>query len=175
MQSVKILITGPVRAGTTTLIRSLSEIAVLTTQRRVPGVSRNPGDEKTVAMDFGRVRIDDDVMLYLFGTPGDEQESLIGGALADGMIGLIVMVDATRPVSVDEAAEIVAFLERSSSAPYVVAANRLGECDEAGIARLRRGLDVPDDVPVIACDATKRSSVKAVVAALLRRILQTMP
>jgi len=175
MQSVKIVVTGPKRAGTTTLIRSLSEIAVLTTERRVPGATRNPREEKTVALDFGRVTISKDLVLYIFGTPGHEPESLVGGSLAEGMIGLIVTVDVTRPVSVQEAAEIIAFLEEKSSAPYVVAANRMHVGDGSALNRLRVGLDLPDDVPIIALDATSRPSAKAVVAALLRRILETMP
>jgi signal recognition particle receptor subunit beta len=174
MHSVKVIVTGPSGAGSTSLIRSLSEIAVLSTERRVPSASRAQG-EGVVAMDFGRVTISEDVVLYLFGTPGEERESLIGGPFSDGMIGIIVTVDATRPTSIEKAAEIVGFLEQHSDAPYVVAANRLEATDAEGIRRLRAALDVPDDVPLIACDAVVRESVKRVVATLLRRILETMP
>ena len=173
MRSVKIVVTGAVRAGTTSLIRSLSEIAVLSTERRVSSASE-PQGEGVVAMDFGRVTIADDLVLYLFGTPGEQRESLVGGPFAEGLVGIVVTVDATRAASIEQAAEIVTFLEEHSDTPYVVAANRFHGTGEA-MAELRRDLDVPDDVPVIGCDAVVRALVKEVVATLLHRILETMP
>ena len=173
MQSVKIVVTGGVRAGTTSLIRSMSEIAVLSTERHVSRMDSE--GEGIVAMDFGRITISDSLVLYLFGTPGEERESLIGGPFSDGLIGIIVTVDTTRPASIDHAARIVDFLEEHSDAPYVVAANRFHDTDPEAVAALRTALDVPDDVPLIGCDAVVRASAKEVVATLLHRILDTMP
>jgi signal recognition particle receptor subunit beta len=174
MRSVKVVVTGPVRAGTTSLIRSVSEIAVLSTERRVAN-RENARGESVVAMDFGRITISDDLVLYLFGTPGDELDSLVGGPFTDGMIGIVVTVDVTRPTSVDQGREIIEFLERHSDAPYVVAANHMHAQGPDAMTSLRSALDVPDDVPVVACDAVIRASVKPVLVALLRRILETMP
>jgi signal recognition particle receptor subunit beta len=174
MRSVKIVVTGPVRAGTTSLIRSLSEIAVLSTERRVSSPSR-PNGEVAVAMDFGRVTIADDLVLYLFGTPGEERDSLVGGPFAEGMVGIVVMVDAVRPPSVEQAAEMIAFLEQHSEVPYVVAANRMHDRSNDAIEALRDDLDAPDDVPIVPCDAVMRESAKQVLTTLLRRILATMP
>ena len=175
MKSAKIIVTGPPRAGTTTLIRSLSEIAVLSTERRV-GVSPARGrEERTVSLDFGRVTINRDLVLYLFGTPGDDPTSLALGPLAEGPIGLIVTLDASRPPSVEGAAAIVEFLNGNSEVPYVVAANRLPQGDESGSSGLRDALHVPEGVPIVACEVTERESVKRVVLALVDRILDTMP
>jgi signal recognition particle receptor subunit beta len=175
VKSAKIIVTGPSRAGTTTFIRSLSEIAVMSTERSV-GVSAGPGrSEQTVALDFGRVTINPNLVLYLFGTPGDEPDSLAAGPLGEGPIGLIVTVDASRPRSVDDAAGIVAFLLENSDVPFVVAANRLAPDAGARMSALRGALQIPADVPVIPCEVTERESTKRVVLALLDRIIDTMP
>jgi signal recognition particle receptor subunit beta len=174
MRSVKIVVTGPVRAGTTSLIRSVSEIAVLSTERRI-SKGTQLATEAVVAMDFGRVTVSDDLVLYMFGTPGEENDSLVGGPFSDGLIGIVVTVDATKPSSIQNATPIIEFLERHSGAPYVIAANRMKDPTPGELTSLRRSLRVPDDVPVVPCDAVVRASVKQVLVALLDRILQTMP
>jgi signal recognition particle receptor subunit beta len=173
MKSAKIIVTGPARAGTTTLIRSLSEIAVLSTERRI-GTRVDGREEPTVTLDFGRVTINRDLVLYLFGTPGDDAASLALGPLAEGPIGLIVTVDASRPASVEGAAAIVEFLNRNSEVPYVVAANRLPQGDDSRASGLRGALHAPEGVAIVACEVTERESVKRVVLALIDRILDTM-
>jgi signal recognition particle receptor subunit beta len=175
MKSAKIIVTGPVRAGTTTFIRSLSEIAVLTTERRLDVDSAAPGAERTVALDFGRVTIAADLVLYLFGTPGEEPESLVAGPLAEGTIGVIVTVDASRPASIDDAARIVAFLKENSDVRFAVAANRADVGDEKRLSLLRDALALPETAALIPCDVTQRESSKAVVLALLDDILDHGP
>jgi signal recognition particle receptor subunit beta len=175
MRSAKIIVTGPVRAGTTTLIRSLSEIAVLSTERKLGEREGGGQREATVALDFGRVTINRDLVLYLFGTPGEEPASLACGPLAEGSIGVVLVVDASRPRSIENAVEIVQFLQDSSDVPYAVAANRLAQGDETRVTALRTALKVPSWVPVIPCQVTERESSKRVVLALLDRILDTMP
>jgi signal recognition particle receptor subunit beta len=175
MKSAKIIVTGPAHAGTTTLIRSLSEIAVLSTERRIGWAPARGREEATISLDFGRVTIDRDLVLYFFGTPGDDPASLALGPLAERPIGLIVTLDTTRPASVEGAAGIVEFLRTDSEVPYVVAANRLPQGDENGSTGIRGALHVPDDVPIVACEVTERESVKRVVLALIDRILDTMP
>ena len=175
MKSAKIIVTGPGRAGTTTLIRSLSEIAVLSTERKLDHRDAKGRGEATVALDFGRVTIDRDLVLYLFGTPGDEPASLAEGPLAEGPIGLIVMLDGSRPSSVEGAADIVDFLEANAAVPYVVAANRIAQGDTERLDALRRAVRAPEGVPVIACEAAERESSKRVVLALIDRILDMTP
>jgi signal recognition particle receptor subunit beta len=175
MRSAKIIVTGPARAGTTTLIRSLSEIAVLSTERKLNhGIGQGRG-EATVALDFGRVTINRDLVLYLFGTPGDEPASLAEGPLAEGPLGLIVSVDVTRPQSLEGAAEIIDFLGARSNVPFVVAANKLAPGDDARMAAVRDAVHASTDVPVVACNVTERESSKRVVLALIDRILDKTP
>jgi signal recognition particle receptor subunit beta len=126
-------------------------------------------------MDFGRVTISDDLVLYLFGTPGEESASLVGGPFADGMIGIVVVVDASRLSSVKNGAEIIEFLEQHSDAPYVVAANRGQESSADDVDSLRRSLRLPDGVPLVPCETVVRASVKQVLVTLLHRILETTP
>jgi signal recognition particle receptor subunit beta len=175
VKSAKIIVTGPVRAGTTTLIRSLSEIAVLTTERRLDLRSTPTGAEVTVALDFGRVTIGPDLVLYLFGTPGEEPASLAAGPLAEGAIGVIVTVDASRPGSIDDAARIVEFLEANSDVRYAIAANRLPQADEKRLDVIRVALRLPASIPVVPCDVTERECSKRVVLALLDSILDAGP
>lgn len=174
VRSVKVVVTGPRRSGTTSFIRAVSEITVLTTERKVatPGEGRG---EKVVAMDFGRVSLGGETVLYLFGTPGDDPAALAGGTFADGLIGLVVMVDTTRKISMEEGAELVAYLRTNSDAPWVLAANKLADATPVAIADLRHKLGVPDDVPVIPCQAPLRETVTPVLVSLARRILETMP
>ena len=121
-QTLKILVTGPFDAGKTTLIRSISEITVLSTERPVSG-----GDSDattTVAMDFGRITVAPDLALYLFGTPGQERFEFMWDILAEGMLGFVLLVDATRADTLDEARRIQAAFAELSDVPYVVAVNR---------------------------------------------------
>jgi signal recognition particle receptor subunit beta len=171
MKSAKVIITGPAKAGTTTFIRSLSEIAVLTTERRLDGAREADGSEATVALDFGRITVAPDLVLYLFGTPGEEPESLGSGPLGDGTLGVIVVVDAMRPASIDDAVAIVDFLKSAAEVPFAIAANRLGPLDDKRLDVVRSSLRVPPHVPVVACQALERESAKRVLLALLDGIL----
>lgn len=173
MQSVKIVVTGSERSGVTSFIRSVSEIAALTTERRIPGAEPS-AREVVIPMDFGRVTINDDLVLYLFGTPGEEDRSLVGGPFSDGLVGIVVIVDTGRPASIERATGIVAFMRQNSDVPFVVAANQRPDA----VARdldLTQVLGLPENTPVIECNATDRSSAKAVVIGLFNRILETMP
>jgi len=173
MQSVKVVITGPFDAGKTTFIKSVSEITVLSTERQVSGAVAGSG-ETTVAMDFGRITISDDVVLYLFGTPGQERFSFMWETLSEGMLGFVVMVDGTSSDSIREAVSMIEFFTRMSDVPFVVAANRVSADDAAELGRIRTALALPPDVILLGCDARDRESVKGVLLGLLRRILQTM-
>lgn len=174
MQSVKIVVTGPFNAGKTTFIKSVSEITVLSTERQVSAASGEGGGETTVAMDFGRITIADDVVLYLFGTPGQERFSFMWETLSEGMLGFVLLVDGTSPVSIDEARSMIRFFTEMSDVPFVVAANRVGPEDVKVVEALREALAVSPGVPVFPVDARDRDSVKSVLLGLLRRILESM-
>ena len=104
MQTVKMVVTGPFSAGKTEFIRSVSEIDVVSTERKITSIQEKAIKEATtVAMDFGRITVDDDLVLYLFGTPGQRRFDFMWEILSEGMLGFVVMVDSTRPETFREA------------------------------------------------------------------------
>jgi len=170
-QAVKVVVTGPFAAGKTTLIRTISEITVLSTERGITDSTRSRKAETTVAMDFGRITIDRDLVLYLFGTPGQERFDFMWEILGEGMIGYLLLVDAEREDSVTEAAGILEAFRRMARVPYVVALNRASAEDHELTERVRETLGIPSDVAILACDATDKESVKNVLLALLYAVL----
>jgi len=172
--AVKIVVTGPFAAGKTTLIRTISEITVLSTEKGITDETRSRKTDTTVAMDFGRITIDRDLVLYLFGTPGQDRFDFMWEILGEGMLGYVLLVDATRPDSLDEAVGILDAFRRMARVPFVVALNRAEGMDEAEEERVRKTLDLDPDVPVVPCDATDRESVKAVLLALLYAVVDTL-
>lgn len=170
-QAVKIVVTGPFAAGKTTLIRTISEITVLSTERGITDETRSRKAETTVAMDFGRITIDRELVLYLFGTPGQERFDFMWEILGEGMLGYVLLVDSTRPETYDEALGILDAFRTMARVPFVVAVNRTQGLDPAGEERLRQTLRLGPNVPVVPCDATDKDSVKAVLLALLYSVL----
>jgi small GTP-binding protein len=170
-QAVKIVVTGPFAAGKTTLIRTISEITVLSTERGITDETRARKSETTVAMDFGRITIDRDLVLYLFGTPGQERFDFMWEILGEGMLGYVVLVDAERPESLQEAAGILEAFRRMARVPFVVALNRSDGIDQAEEQRIRDALSLRADIGLLPCDATDKESVKAVLLALLYSVL----
>src|SRR5688500_5167177 len=135
MQTVKMVVTGPFSSGKTEFIKSISEIDVVSTEA---GIQKNTAEslEKentTVAMDFGRITVDDDLVLYLFGTPGQRRFDFMWEILAEGMLGFIVMVDSAKPETFREAKSILETFRAYAPTPFVVAANK----QEIGTASCR--------------------------------------
>ena len=170
-QAVKVVVTGPFAAGKTTLIRTISEITVLSTERGVTDSTRKRKAETTVAMDFGRITIDRDLVLYLFGTPGQDRFDFMWEILGEGMIGYLLLVDASREDSVQEATGILDAFRTMARVPYVVALNRASAEDHALVDSVRQQLQIPSDVAILECDATDKESVKNVLLALLYAVL----
>ncbi len=171
MQTVKMVVTGPFSSGKTSFIGSVSEIAVVRTERKITDESRSTKSMTTVAMDFGRITIDQDLVLYLFGTPGQKRFDFMWEILSEGMLGFVVMVDSTRPETFREARRILDTFRGYSATPFVVAANKQDDADAWPPDDLRIALELDGDVRVLPCTATKRSSVKAVLLELLYVIL----
>ena len=144
---------------------------MLSTERGVTDSTRKRKAETTVAMDFGRITIDRDLVLYLFGTPGQDRFDFMWEILGEGMIGYLLLIDADREESVQEAAGILDAFRTMARVPYVVALNRAGADDHALVERVREQLDIPSDVAILACDATDKESVKNVLLALLYAVL----
>ena len=175
MQTVKMVVTGPFSAGKTEFIRSVSEIDVVSTERKISSASEKLVKEATtVAMDFGRITVDDDLVLYLFGTPGQRRFDFMWEILSEGMLGFIVMVDSTRPETFREARSILGTFHAYAPTPYVVAANKQDIKDAWDIEDMRHVLRLDSKVKLISCVGTDRDSVKAVLLELLYSILSEM-
>ncbi|GAC1611873.1 MAG: ATP/GTP-binding protein [Mycobacteriales bacterium] len=172
--AVKIVVTGPFAAGKTTLIRTISEITVLSTEKDITDSTRARKAETTVAMDFGRITIDRDLVLYLFGTPGQDRFDFMWEILGEGMLGYILLVDSSRPDSLEESASILAAFRKMARVPFVVALNRSAGLDPADEGRVRAALTLDEQIPVVPCDATDRESVKAVLLALLYSVVDQL-
>jgi len=175
MQTVKMVVTGPFNAGKTEFIRSVSEIDVVSTERKISSsAERTVKEATTVAMDFGRITVDDDLVLYLFGTPGQKRFDFMWEILSEGMLGFIVMVDSTRPETFREARSILETFRAYAPTPYVVAANKQDMKEAWEIDDMRHALRLDTKVKFLSCVATDRDSVKSVLLELLYSILSEM-
>jgi uncharacterized protein len=172
-RALKVVVTGPFEAGKTTLVRTISGITVLSTERTVTDDPLHRRSARTtVAMDYGRVTLGPDLALYVFGTPGQQRFEFMWDILAEGMLGFVLLVDATRASSATEARRIREHFTAIADVPYVVVVNKLDGALPAGVAdRLRGELGLPGDVPVVAADVRDREDVKRALVALLRRVL----
>ena len=175
MQTVKMVVTGPFSAGKTEFIRSVSEIDVVSTERKISSAREKTVKESTtVAMDFGRITVDDDLVLYLFGTPGQRRFDFMWEILSEGMLGFVVMVDSTRPETFREARSILETFRAYAPTPYVVAANKQDMKEAWEVDDMRHALRLDPKVKFVPCIATDRDSVKAILLELLYSILNEM-
>ena len=146
MQTVKMVVTGPFSAGKTEFIRQISEIDVVATERKITRDQERIKDRTTVAMDFGRITIDDDLVLYLFGTPGQRRFEFMWEILSEGMLGFIVLLDSVRPETFREARDILDVFRSYAPVPYVVVANKQDMQDAWSPEDLRIALRIPQEV-----------------------------
>ena len=171
MQTVKVVVTGPFAAGKTQFIRAVSEIDVVSTERRITDETSRTKRETTVALDFGRISVDKDLMLYLFGTPGQRRFDFMWEILAEGMLGFVVLADSTRPETFKETREIIDVFTTYSGSPYVVAATKQDMPDAWSADDIRIVLELDESVKVLPCVGLDRESVKGVLLELLYTIL----
>jgi small GTP-binding protein len=175
MQTVKMVVTGPFSSGKTEFIRSVSEIDVVSTERKISSnEEKTVKQATTVAMDFGRITVDEDLVLYLFGTPGQKRFDFMWEILSEGMLGFIVMVDSTRPETFREARSILETFRAYAPTPYVVSANKQDKPDAWDIEDMRHALRLDSKVKLLPCVATDRTTVKNVLLELLYSILSEM-
>lgn len=172
LQTVKVVITGAVNAGKTQFIRTISEIDVVSTERRTTDEARFLKKETTVAMDFGRITVASDLVLHLFGTPGQKRFDFMWEILSEGMLGLVILVDSTRPETFRETLRIIDFFTAFRDTPYVLVANKQDMENAWSPEEVRLALRLPDGVKVLPCSATRRESVKTVLLDLLYLVLQ---
>ena len=164
MQTVKIVVTGPFNSGKTEFIRSVSEIDVVAKKRKITSESeRSIKETTTVAMDFGRITVDDDLVLYLFGTPGQKRFEFMWEILSEGMLGFIVIVDSTRPETFREARSILETFRAYAPTPYVVAANKQDMENAWELDDMRVALRLDPKVKLLPSIATRKDDVKKVL------------
>jgi hypothetical protein len=176
---LKVLIAGGFGVGKTTLVRSLSEIPPLLTEQEMTSASVGVDDAEmvpdkrttTVAMDFGRITVDDSLILYLFGTPGQSRFWFMWDELARGSVGAVVLVDLRR---VDDCFPAIDYFENRGM-PFVIAVNRFPGADEHDTDAVRDALAVSDDCPVIWMDARdSRSSQETLVVLVEHALARTV-
>lgn len=172
MQTVKMVVTGPFSSGKTSFIGSVSEIPVVRTERKISDGTRAVKEQTTVAMDFGRITIDKDLALYLFGTPGQKRFDFMWEILSEGMLGFVVLVDSARPETFREARRILDTFRSYSNTPFVIAANKQDDEDAWPPEDLKIALGLEKDTRVLACIATDKDSVKNILLELLYIILE---
>jgi len=158
----KVVVTGPFSAGKTTFIKSISEIPVVSTERKITTEDRGIKAETTVAMDYGRVTIDGRI-LHLNGTPGQARFDFMWEILAKEMHAFVVLVDSTDPPSFPEASDLIDLFYNMHEVPYLVAANYAGSPGAASDSEVRRGTQAADFVTVMPCNAASKSSVRQVL------------
>jgi len=162
----KILVTGAFNAGKTTFIRSISEIDPVYTDKKMLDTE----ELTTVAMDFGRITVDDTISLYLFGTPGQERFDFMWDILKEDIIGFILLVDSITP-NMDVTLRMLKFFSEHSDAPCVIACTKQDHKDALPVETIQKQLNM-DTVPVLPCVATDKVSVKKVLLTLLHDILE---
>ncbi|AFR09537.1 MULTISPECIES: GTP-binding protein [Nocardiopsis] len=174
--ALKILIAGGFGAGKTTLVGSVSEIAPLSTEEVMTeasyGVDDLSGVESktttTVALDFGRITINESLVLYLFGTPGQERFWFMWEELSEGALGAVVIADTRR---LETCFASVDFFERRD-VPFVVAVNCFEGAHRYAPDEVREALSLSPETPVVLCDARDRASAKEVLLSLVNRVAE---
>ncbi|MFD7640329.1 ATP/GTP-binding protein [Kitasatospora sp. NPDC059795] len=177
---MKLMITGPFGVGKTTFVRSLSEIPTLHTEETmtaqgipVDDTARIPGKTATtVAVDFGRLTLPGgDLVLYLFGTPGQRRFLPLWEDLARGALGALILADTRRLADAFDAMDLI----EEAGLPYAVAVNRFPDTPPIELDTIRAALDLDPATPLIECDARERQGCLDALISLTEHVLDRLP
>jgi uncharacterized protein len=170
----KILVTGGFGAGKTSLISAITEVQPVLTEQALTPAGIGPGSlaglpaktTTTVALDFGRITVSDELVLYLFGVPGQDRFWFMWDELASGALGAVVLADVRR---LSDCFPAVSYFEQRR-VPFLVAVNCFDGAPLYELDDLRVALDLEEDVPIVLCDARDRDSVRGTLIALVQSI-----
>jgi signal recognition particle receptor subunit beta len=176
--STKIVVAGGFGVGKTTLVGSVSEIKPLRTEALVTNESEGVDDldavpskaTTTVAMDFGRITLAEDLVLYLFGTPGQRRFWFMWDDLCRGAIGAIVLVDTQR---LNEAFSPLDYFE-AKGIPFIVCVNEFEGTQKYPVEEIREALAIPSEIPIMAVDARERESAKSALVRVTEFALEQL-
>ena len=174
----KILIAGGFGAGKTTLVSAISEVRPLLTEEPLSAASVGRDnlaglpDKKTttVALDFGRITISEQLVLYLFGVPGQERFWFMWDELAFGALGAVVLADVRR---LDDCFPSVSYFE-TREVPFLVAVNCFDDAPHYELGEIRQALDLDDSIPLVLCDARDQESVKQTLIRLVQSLSDSL-
>jgi signal recognition particle receptor subunit beta len=172
--SVKLVVAGGFGVGKTTFVSAVSEIPPLRTEAAMTDESKGVDDTSkvqakvttTVAMDFGRITVDDSLVMYIFGTPGQERFAFMWDDLCDGALGAVVLADTRR---LGDSFVALDYFEARDT-PFIVAVNHFDGSYHYPIPEVRDALGVAEHIPVVDCDARERESVKVALVTLLQDV-----